>query len=84
MKPTWAAINNRTGVEVYHGLKEADAARAARLAAEQNAHLQAMAPATADVRKDGVKQYHYECDPTRGRMRARKVYADIGIALARK
>lgn len=82
-KPTWTVVDNRTAAEIYRGSKEADAARVARTAAEENAQLQPLAPDRAVVFKDGIPQYYYETDPTMGRMKARKVFASLGVVLTR-
>jgi hypothetical protein len=73
-KSQYRVVNDRDGSEIYSGPSEKDAARAARNAAESNASRQALAPATGSVWKDGKRVYYYECDPTMGRLKARKIF----------
>jgi len=70
----YRAFNDRDGSEVYSGTSEIDASKAARKAAEDNAQRQAIAPSPGSVWKDGKRVFYYECDPTVGRMKARKIH----------
>jgi hypothetical protein len=72
-KPQYRAVNDRDGSEVYSGPSEKNAAQHARKAAEDNAKRQSLAPSYGSVWKDGTRVFYYVCDPTMGRMKARKI-----------
>ncbi len=72
-KSQYRAINDRNGSEVYAGPSEKNAATHARKAAEDNAQHQHLEPDHGSVWKDGRRVFYYVCDPTVGRVRARKI-----------